>query len=76
LSGQRTGADRPVKPYLIFAASKKFPASCRFSQNPLVVFAEADQRARFEDQTPRRRPMRFMVIVKATEDSEAGVMPS
>jgi hypothetical protein len=25
---------------------------------------------------PRRKPMRFMVIVKATEDSEAGVMPS
>jgi hypothetical protein len=39
---------------------------------PFVVMTEAGRRARKTEE----KTMRFMVIVKATEDSEAGVMPS
>ncbi len=56
-------------------SSKIIVHGCRFRPGPFVVWVEAGT-IRGIGGNQRRIPMRFMVIVKATKDSEAGVMPS
>ena len=52
-----------------------FLRTCRCRKTPLVFLMKADEWYPTEA-IKRSATMRFMVIVKASKDSEAGVMPS
>jgi len=61
---------------------RKTPPTCRFHRPSFDVRVEPGStagetgRARLPTRNTRRRAMRFMVLVKANPDSEAGVLPS
>jgi len=57
-------------------ARKKFCAVCRSGELRFVNTVEGPARAGPITKTQGDIPMRFMVMVKATAESEAGVMPS
>src|SRR6478609_3123285 len=62
--------DRPAG----FKSRSSLPG-CRFHEASFDVSVETRQRRR-RLQSSRGRTMRYMVIVKATNESEAGVVPS
>ncbi len=68
-----SGARAPAEP-ATRSAAKKAPPACRTVQASLVVQVEPGRTG----PNPREgeTTMRFMVMIKANKDSEAGVMPS